>query len=447
MRRAGEPTGRKFFEIFSGLFDFGAGTLRNGFLPAPNGGRGAAPVNLAQSPSGVDMTPKRALMLSTAWACTWLLADSISTLPFNLMRRQQGKNYGLPDDLNPLSNVVGLSPNLNMDAPTYWGFMDASTSLWGNAYSLIDRSAGQVMMLSTMLPQFMTPYRVLGSASEIRYRYQPGFAGAGTTGEGDYSSDQVFHLRDHTLDGLIGLSRIEYGAMSMGIARATELVASDIYRNGMNSAGFLSYDKTLKPEQRTQIREALEEFKRGGPDAAKFMLLEAGVKFEGLSIKPTDAELLDSREFSVEEICRWFNVPPILIGHTATGVTAWGSGIEQLLLGFRALTIRPRIRKIEAAVQAQLVVVKDRSRVYLSVDTDDLMGADAAGRSQLYSTYAQNGIMTRNEIRAKEDLAPVEGGDELTVQSNLVPIDKLGVMGGQPTVHAPPAPPPAKKVA
>jgi hypothetical protein len=148
--------------------------------------------------------------------------------------------------------------------------------------------------------------------------------------------------------------------------------------------------------------------------------------FEALTMNPQDSQLLASRQFSVEDVCRWFGVPPVLIGHGAPGVTTWGTGVEQLLIGFVSLTLRPYVRKLEQSVQFSLLKPADRSTVYLTIDTDDLMGADSTARAALYSTYSQNGIMTRNEIRAKEDLAPKAGGDVLTVQSNLVPIEKLG---------------------
>ncbi len=150
-------------------------------------------------------------------------------------------------------------------------------------------------------------------------------------------------------------------------------------------------------------------------------------------------QLLASRQFAVEDICRWFGVPPVLIGHAAAGVTAWGTGIEQLMLGWLSLNLRPYIRRIEQTALRSLIAPAARLTQYLTIDTDDLMGADSAARAALYSTLSQNGIMTRNEIRAREDLQAMPGGDVLTVQSNLIPIDKLGQ---QPATPTPPQPPP-----
>lgn len=420
---------RKAFEIFNGLFDYGAGSIRNGFYPVAIGGVAAPPVNIARSSSGHDVTPVNSMELSAVWACVWLIADTIATLPFILNEREGANPYGVPALDNPVFTVIGSQPNMYMTAAEFWQFMVASHLLWGSAYALKTLNGnGDVIALDTLLPQFMVPYKVQ-QTGELRYKYCP--SGLMNDPQQDYSADQIYHLKDRTLDGLSGLSRIAYARNSLGIGRAAELATGDTFKNGMRTNGLLMYDRVMKADQRKVVKESLKNYRAGSEDSGGFMVLEAGMTFEALTMNPQDVQLLASRQFSVEDICRWFGVPPVLIGHAAAGVSSWGSGIEQLLMGFKSLTLRPYIRKIEQSVQRSLLKPKDRLRTYLTIDTDDLLGADSAGRASLYSTYAQNGIMSRNEIRAKEDMAPKPGGDDLTVQSNLVPIEKLGELGGQ----------------
>lgn len=412
----------KAAEIYRGLFDFSAGTIQRGFFPGAVGGQAAPPINVVGSQSGQEISPGSMLAVSAAWACTWLIADTISTLPFILNQRDGNNTYGAPAYDNPLYTVLNQRPNTYMPSAEFWQYIVASELLWGSGYAEKTLNGkGDVISLQPLLSQWMTPYKL--PSGELRYRYQPGFS---PEPQEDYSQAQIFHIKDRTLDGITGLSRIQYGRNSMGIAQAAEKATGDTFRNGMRIGGLITNTKTLNPEQRKEIKASLIEFRTGGPQAAGFMVGEAGMGFEPISMSPQDAQLLASRQFSVEDVCRWFGVPPVLIGHGAPGVTTWGTGVEQLLIGFVSLTLRPYVRKLEQAVQFSLLKPADRSTVYLTVDTDDLMGADSAARSALYSTYAQNGIMTRNEIRAKEDLAPVDGGDKLTVQSNLIPIDKLG---------------------
>jgi HK97 family phage portal protein len=426
---------QKTAEFFNSFFDFGGGALSGGFYPVAAGGQARPPVNAARAGTGAIVTPNSALALSAVWSCVWLIAKTISTLPFILNRRGPGNvTFGAPAFDVPLYTILHDQPNQQMTSASFWKIMIASELLWGNGYGLKTlNSQNQVINIDPIRPEYVVPYRLEIPNSnpkqyEIRYKY---YSPLETQ---DFSAAQIFHWKDITMDGLVGLSRIEYARNSMGIAHSADQATSQTFKNGMRAGGFISAEKYLKQEQRDMLRDDLKKFTTSGPESGGMMVLEGGLKFGEITMNPADAQLLASRQFSVEDVCRWLGVPPVLIGHAAAGVTAWGSGIEQLLLGWLSLTLRPYIRGIEQEVGRSLIVPAQKPSLYLTIDTDDLLGADSAARAALWSTLSQNGIMTRNEIRAKEDLAPMEGGDTLTVQSNLVQLDKLG--------QAPPTPPP-----
>jgi len=424
-----KPFLRKTADFFGSFFDYGT-TRGGGFYPLLSGGQSRPPVNAATSASGSIVTVDSTLALSTAWACIWLISDTISTLPF-ILNRRKGPNFGEPATDKPLFSVLRDQPNPQMSSCEFWQVMIASDLLWGNAYALKTRNAqGDVIALDPLRPEYMIPYRNPPS-NEIRYRYYAPMALQ------DFSADDIFHLKDRTLDGLVGLSRIQYARNSLGIARAADDSSAETFKNGLRAGGFVKSEKFLKPEQRDMLRDSLRRFATGGPDSGGLMVLEGGLDFTALTMNPQDVQLLSSRQFAVEDIARWFGVPPVLIGHAAAGVTSWGTGIEQLLLGWLSLNLRPYVRRIEQTVQRSLLSAGDRVSLYLTIDTDDLLGADSAARAALYSTLSQNGVMTRNEIRAKEDLPPMPGGDVLTVQSNLIPLDKLGLIAAAATAPAP----------
>lgn len=145
-----------------------------------------------------------------------------------------------------------------------------------------------------------------------------------------------------------------------------------------------------------------------------------------IGINPVDAQLLQTRAWGVEEICRWFAVPPHMVGHIVK-TTSWGTGIEQQMLGFLTFTLRPWLGRIEQSIQKQLFSQADKSRFYAEFGVDALLRTDSAARATYLSTMTQNGLMTRDEARAYDNREPVGGNaDVLTVQSNLLPIDKLG---------------------
>jgi HK97 family phage portal protein len=435
MRTAAQPAWRKkTAEFFNSFFDYGGGALSGGFYPVAAGGQARPPVNAARAGTGQIITPNAALALATVWSCVWLIADTISTLPFILNRKGPGNvTFGEPALDVPLYTVLHDQPNQNMSSCSFWKVMIASELLWGNGYARKTlNSQNQVINIDPIRPEYVVPYRLEipntnPKQYEIRYKY---YSPLETQ---DFPANQIFHWRDRTMDGLVGLSRIEYARNSLGISKAADEATSQAFKNGMRTGGFIQSEKYLKKEQRDMLRDDLKKFTISGPESGGLMVLEGGLDFKSITMNPQDVQLLASRQFSVEDVCRWFSVPPVLVGHAAAGVTAWGSGIEQLLLGWLSLSLRPYVRGLEQECGRSLIATPQKSSLYLTIDTDDLLGADSAARSALWSTLSQNGIMTRNEIRAKEDLAPMPGGDILTVQSNLVPLEKLGETPPAPT--------------
>ena len=152
------------------------------------------------------------------------------------------------------------------------------------------------------------------------------------------------------------------------------------------------------------------------------------MKYQQLSISPEDQQLLETRQFTVEEIARWFGVPSVLINQS--NVTAWGSGIEQLVEGFYKLTIRPLLVSVEQAITKRVLTAGQRATLTVEFSLDGLLRSNLKDRAEIYAKLVQNGLKTRNECRQLENDPPVPGGDELTAQTNLAPLKMLGTMQG-----------------
>lgn len=183
-------------------------------------------------------------------------------------------------------------------------------------------------------------------------------------------------------------------------------------------------DRVLTPEQRTKLHATFAGMAEGS--TSRLYVLEANMKYEQLSMSPEDQQLLETRKFTVEEICRWFDVPPVMVHHS--NVSTWGSGIEQIVDGFYKLTIRPMLVNIEQATRKRVLTAKQRSNMSAEFALDALLRGSPTQRAELYSKNVQNGIMTRNECRQLENLPPVTGADALTAQSNLLPLPMLGTV-------------------
>lgn len=386
-----------------------------------------------------NVTPEATMQLAAAWACIRLNARTIGSLPLKLYRRTATLDRSSAE-LHPLARVIGSTPNPDQTAMEFWEGMVVALCLRGNAYARISRRGdGQVIALWPVSPDAVQVFR--SSTGERRYRVWSG----GVTD--DLGPADVFHLRGFGAGGDQGLSPITYGRQTFGTAMAMDEVSGSTFANGLQLSGFVEDQQGAKttPEQRESLVALFQKF-AGSTQTGKVMPLPPGMTFKPLTMSPADAQLLEAKKVSIEEICRWFGVMPILIGHSANGQTMWGSGVEQIMLAWRTLGLGPELNRIEQAISKQLLVA-DQPGFYAEFIDEGLLRGDHEARAAFYASAAQNGWMTRDEIRAKENMGPVPGGEQATVQSNLVPLNKLGDLGGRPTPDSPPPPPKPPRLA
>lgn len=366
----------------------------------------------ADSYSGKEVTVNTALQLSTVWACVNLISRTVATLPLNLYRRLPDGGREVARD-QQLYGLLHDMPNPDMTASTFRQVMMAHLLLWGNAFIEKQMIGNRIVGLMPLQPAFVQKKR--RDNGTFFYEY----TNNGKVREID--SRHMMHIPAFSMDGYMGMSVISCARQIFGNAMAADEASGKTFANGMKSSGLVTMDMALSPEQRETIRGHVKSVS----DAGGVMVLEKGAGFQQLTMNPQDAELLSTREFSVEEIARWFGVPPHMIGHTGKS-TSWGSGIEQQNLGFLTFVLETWLDSIEKAISKDLINPEQRSAYYAEHVVEGLMRSDSAGRAALYSSASQNGWMTREEIRSKENLPHIAGTDTLTVQSNLTPLEKLG---------------------
>ena len=371
------------------------------------------------------VTADSAMQLSAAWAAVRLNARTIASCGRKLHRRTSALHREVAED-HPLYRVLAISPNPDQTPMEFWEGQITALNLRGNAFARIARRGdGQVIALWPLSPDGVRAYR----APTGERRYVIG-------GSEDVGASEVFHLRGFGAGGDLGLSPIAYGRQTIATALAAEEVAGSTFANGLQLSGFVEDRDGARTsnEQREGLVALFEKF-AGSSRAGKVMPLPPGFTFKALGLSPEDAQLLETRRFAVEEICRWFGVFPILIGHAAQGQTMWGSGIEQIVLAWLTLGLGTELERIEQAIEKQLILPAEQGKLYVQHNVESLLRADSAARAALYSALGQNGVMKRNEMRAKENLEPdaSPGADMLTVQSNLITLDQLG-LGAAPDV-------------
>lgn len=359
-----------------------------------------------------------AVGLSATWACVSFWAGNIASLPLTVQRKGTG-GVAVDDPTHPLYWLLHDSPNYDQSAFDFWEFMVASIELRGNAYAEMAKwPDGSILSLTPIAPDLVTVTRI--STGELEYRWTDA-AGEHVRLQGD-----MLHIRGFGGGPLGGVSPLGACRQAFASALSVDRAATAVFGNGVRPSGVLSTEKQLDKTKRDLLEELLQDKFVGALNAGRPMLLDNGVKWEQLSIDPHDAEMLESRRFSVEEICRVFEVDPHMVGQTV-GNTTLGSSIDTQTLSVLKFKMRKRLKRIEGALSKQLLTRADRlNGVSIRFNLEAFLRADSAGRAIFYTSALNAGWMTINEVRALEGLPPVPGGDVPRMQMQNVPITEAG---------------------
>jgi HK97 family phage portal protein len=325
---------------------------------------------------------------------------------------------------HPLQFLLHSEPNNEQTAVEFFEFVMLSLLLAGNAYVWKQYNSGiggsrRILNLVPLVPIRVSVNRQ--NDNSLLYDYVD-FNGNAYQ---NLSKADILHIRGPSLDGMMGLSPLSYAREVIGTTIAANTAGATVFRNGLKASGVLQSDQILTPKQREDLRNHMQMF--GTENAGGVITLEAGFKYQQITMSPADAQLLDTQKFNVEEICRWFGVPPHMVGSTSNS-TSWGSGLEQQALGFLTYCLGPWLARIEDAIRRSCFTDAEKARgYYAEFSVEGLLRTDSAARSAHYSSMTQNGIYTRDEVRRLENMPPMGGNaGVLTVQSALMPLDRLG---------------------
>ncbi|ETF00687.1 plasmid partitioning protein ParB [Advenella kashmirensis W13003] len=365
--------------------------------------------------AGQTVNQKSVMQLSTVWACARIIAETISTLPLKVYEKRSDSRVIATQ--HPIYSILHAQPNKDTTASVFWEAKIVAMLLRGNGLSEKKYIGNRLVALDFLVPARLTINR--GANGKLRYLYTENGK------QREIPEDRIFRIPGFTLDGKWGVSVIEYGAKVFGSALAAAEAANSTFEKGLAPTVAFTMDRVIKEDQRNKFRESMKKIS-GALNAGESPLLEAGMDAKTIGIPPKDAQLLESRGFSVEEICRWFRVPPHMVGHTSNS-TSWGAGIEQQMIGFLTFTLRPWLTRIEQAINKDLFSPVDQQRFYAEFSIEGLLRADSKTRAEYQAIQVNNGIKTRDDVRREENL-PAKGGnaDVLTVQAAMTTLDSIG---------------------
>lgn len=380
---------------------------------------------LAKTTAGVHVSEGTALRLGAVWACVRVISEDVASLPlFVYERLERGRRRALE---HPLNRLLHDQPNPEMTALQLRETLTAHALTWGNGYAYIVHAPnGRHLELWPLLPDrtraLRDPrtrelfYETEDPISDTKWRLDPKF---------------VLHLAGLGWDGRSGYSPIQLHRQAIGLGMAAEEFGARFFGQGTNLGGFISHPGTLSEQAYKRLKSdpvlGMASY-QGIERTHLWAIIEEGMKIEKIGIPPDEAQFIETRKFGVEEIARIYRVPPHKIQHLDR---ATFSNIEHQGIDYVNSTLRPWLVRWEQAIRLKLIPEDQRARVYAEHLVDGMLRGDILSRYSAYQIGRQGGWLSTNDIRERENLNPVDGGDD----------DYLRPLNMQVAGEPPPEPP------
>lgn len=381
-----------------------------------------------QTNSGTAVTAESALKISAAWACSRLIAESVAMLP-RIVYRNLGNGGKERATSHPLYDLLHDQPNRRQTSFEFIDMLQMHALLRGSGYAkIIPGVRGAVDRLIPVHPDRVTVEEVDEDTLRYRIKEKDG-------GEKIYLDDEIFHLRGLTLDGVNTVSVITYARESFGLTLAAERYGAKLFANYSQPGGVLKHPGELSTDAQDRLRGQFEQ-RASGENLHRMMVLEEGMEWQQMAFTPEDSQMLETRVFQAEDVCRWYRVPPHMIGLTSKA-TSWGSGIEELSRGFVTYVLMPWLIRWQQAFGRDLIVASEK--YYVEFLTDALLRGDVQKRYSAYAIGRNGGWLATNEVRQKENMNPIEGGDDDYLRP--LNMEKANAEADMPTEPLPPVAP------
>lgn len=363
------------------------------------------------SSTGEIVNPQTATALSAYYACIVLLAATEALLPLKVLRKKAGGgSEEVPE--HPAYDLLQISPNEDTTAVNFREDWVSYYLGWGHGYATIFRDGnGEPTSLRVLPPSIVQTKR---DESGLFYELRPPRGGTEIVAAAD-----MLDLR-----GVRGWSVAQQATDSLGIALSEQKYAGSYLGQASAPSGVLETDGQVPPEKRETLRTQWQE-KHAGSGHQSIAVLEHGVHYKPISVKPADAQLLESRQYSVEEVCRWFGVPPEMLGRREQA-QGWQAR-EHLNIEFVQHSLMRHLVEIEQETGKKLLTAAERKAgYYIRHSVDAVLRGDSRTRAAFYGLLLRLGALSPNEIRALEDMNPVGAeGDTYFMTTNLAPLDKV----------------------
>jgi len=369
-------------------------------------------------------TESIALSIATVYRCVQLLSDSVAGLHLQYMKLK-GSRY--QEDTNaPIHYLLSVQPQPEISIFDFWSMAVKLMLLEGNAYIYPRRVMGELTDLV-----LCSKGSVAHSVINNRYTITDGYNGV----YGTFDESEIIHLYLHSSDGRTGESVISHARRTIGIASAGDDETANRFTNGGNVRGIVSNDKSavgFGEYQDAELEKTAENVDSRFSNGEHIVSLPGQVDFKQISLSSTDMQFLESRKFTVREICRFFGVhPSFVFDDTSNNYKS----AEMANVAFLSMTLDPILKRIEAEFSRKLIAPSLCCKRIFKFDRKGIYSLDLEAMANYQKKTIESGIYTINDWRRIENQPEVEGGDTVLVSTNLAPLNSEKLTGGATTTN------------
>jgi HK97 family phage portal protein len=373
--------------------------------------------------AGPAMTPDTAVTVSAVWACLRYLSQTVAVLPWHVMKLDSATGKKIAAATHPVDWLLYKRPNPEWSSFQFRETLTHWALRWGNGYAEIERdNLRRPIALWPIHPDRVCPERDPESGALI-YKVSRG-TGGGTGDAVTLQADEMFHIRGFG-EGPIGVNVIAYAAESLGWAKAVQLFGAAFFGNGMNMGGFIEVKSGLKPAGLKALKAELAALFKGPRKAQQWPVLDNGMTAKPFAIEPDKAQFIETNKHLVDEVCRWFGVPPHKVMHLDR---ATFSNIEHQAIEVVVDSIHPWVKRFEDEADFKLFG-QNRLGFYTKMNMRALLRGDFKTQQEGFEVMRRNGTLNANEWRELVDMDPMDdedGGSKYVMQSNNTTLEMIG---------------------
>jgi len=402
----------------------------NSILPSDDGGWNDLANWLGISTDDLEIRGTKSLKEITVYTCIKILAETLGKLPLKIYQDSEGIRKAPEHYLYPL---LKLRPNPYMSATDFWKCLEVQRNVHGNSYAWLDivsngRNAGQIQGIypldSTRMQIYVDDVGLISNKQSVWYVFTDLMGNQYKLKETD-----LLHFKGLSTNGLSGLSTIETLKSTIENAKAAGNFLNNSYKNGMQSAGIINYVGDLSPAAEDTFKENFERMSSGLKNANRVSLLPIGYQYQSMALKLTDAQFLENTRLTLQQLTAAFGIKPHQVNDQSK--TSYASTSEANR-EFYTDTLLAILTMYEQELTYKLFLNSEIVKgYYAKFNADVIMRGDMKSRYDAYAIGVQNGFKTPNEVRALEEDPPIEGGDCLYVNGNVVPLANAGVAYGK----------------